>query len=82
MDQSIIDTILRRNKKVDLDKAWETSWTRRISVSTLTYIVMAIFLWVIDVEHYLFGALVPTLGFMISTFKLQFIRTIWEKLQK
>ena len=28
-----LDGIKERNKKVEIDKAWETSWTRRISKS-------------------------------------------------
>ena len=30
--------IKERNKKVELDKAWETSWTRKICIGILTYI--------------------------------------------
>ena len=28
-----IEQIKQRNKKVELDKAWETSWTRKICIS-------------------------------------------------
>ena len=34
-----IEKIKERNKKVELDKAWETSWIRRIGIMILTYIV-------------------------------------------
>lgn len=30
--------IEKRNKKVETDKAWETSWIRRICIMILTYI--------------------------------------------
>ena len=33
-----IEKIKFRNKKVELDKAWETSWNRRICICILTYI--------------------------------------------
>ena len=35
-----IDNIKQRNKRVELDKKWETSWTRRICICILTYIVV------------------------------------------
>ena len=28
-----IESIKKRNKRVELDKAWETSWTRKICIS-------------------------------------------------
>ena len=35
-----IENIKERNKKVELDKSWETSWTRKICIMILTYIVV------------------------------------------
>jgi hypothetical protein len=34
-----------RNRRVDLDKAWETSWTRKIVIAVLTYFVVASYLY-------------------------------------
>ena len=34
-----ISKIKERNKRVELDKKWETSWTRRLCICILTYIV-------------------------------------------
>ena len=34
--------IKERNKRVELDKKWETSWTRKICICILTYIVVII----------------------------------------
>ena len=31
-----IENIKQRNKRVELDKAWETSWTRKICICILT----------------------------------------------
>ena len=42
-----IKKIQERNKRVELDKAWETSWTRRICIMILTYIVVIIYSYVI-----------------------------------
>ena len=38
-----IQEIKERNRKVEKDKAWETSWTRKILVAILTYIVVVLF---------------------------------------
>ena len=38
-----INKIKERNRRVEAEKAWETSWARRISILVLTYIVIAIF---------------------------------------
>ena len=43
-----IEKIKERNKKVELDKAWETSWTRKICICTLTYIVVVIYTYIIN----------------------------------
>ena len=39
--------IKERNKRVELDKKWETSWTRKICIMLLTYIVVIIYSYVI-----------------------------------
>ena len=33
-----INRIEERNKRVELDKSWETSWTRKVCIMILTYI--------------------------------------------
>jgi len=33
-----------RNYRVEGDKAWETSWTRRLGVTLMTYMVVAFYL--------------------------------------
>ena len=42
-----IENIKERNKRVELDKAWETSWTRKICIMILTNIVVIIYFYVI-----------------------------------
>ena len=43
-----IKKIEDRNKRVELDKKWETSWTRKICIMVLTYIVVIIYSYVIE----------------------------------
>ena len=38
-----IKEIKERNKRVELDKKWETSLTRKVCIAILTYIVVVIY---------------------------------------
>ena len=42
-----VKKIEERNKRVELDKSWETSWTRKISIMILTYIIVIIYSYLI-----------------------------------
>ena len=75
-----IESIKQRNKKVELDKAWETSWTRKICIMVLTYIVVIAYSYVISKYDNIFlSSLVPVIGFTLSTLSLKFVRKIWER---
>lgn len=75
-----IEKIKERNKKVELDKAWETSWTRKICIMILTYFVVIIYSYLIKQYNNIFlSSLVPVIGFTLSTLSLKYIRKIWEK---
>lgn len=75
-----IKKIQERNQRVELDKAWETSLTRRISICVLTYIIVVIYSYLIKkVDSILLSSLVPVIGFSLSTLSLKFIRKIWQK---
>ena len=75
-----IDEIEKRNKRVEKDKAWETSLTRKVCIMVLTYIVVIIYSYTIrNTNNILFSSLVPVIGFTLSTLSLQGIRNIWEK---
>lgn len=75
-----IEKIKNRNKKVELDKAWETCWTRRICICILTYIVVLVYSYIIRSYDDIFvSSLVPVIGFTLSTLSLKFIRKTWEK---
>ena len=75
-----IAAIKARNKKVETDKAWETSWTRRICIMILTYIVVVIYSFTISkVQNVWLSSLVPVIGFTLSTLSLGLVRKLWEK---
>lgn len=75
-----IEKIKERNKRVELDKKWETSLTRRILIVILTYIVVVIYSFSIDkINNILLSSLVPVFGFVLSTMSLNGFRKVWEK---
>lgn len=79
LEKEIIQ-IKERNKRVELDKKWETSWTRKICIMILTYIVVIIYSYVIrNIDNIFLSSLVPVIGFTLSTLSLKLVRKIWEK---
>ena len=75
-----IKEIKKRNKRVELDKKWETSITRKICICILTYIVVLVYSYLVSkISNIFFSSLVPVIGFFLSTLSLKFIRKIWEK---
>ncbi len=74
-----IGKIEERNRRVELDKAWETSLSRRGLLITFTYISIGTYMWVIGTEQPWVNAVIPTLGFMLSTLTLPFFKKMWLK---
>ena len=74
-----IENIKQRNKRVELDKAWETSWTRRILIALLTYIVIVIFFYSASLPKPWINSIVPTTGFILSTLSLKWMKKWWVK---
>ena len=74
-----IEALEKRNKRVETDKAWETSRTRRICIMILTYIVVIVYSYIVrKYDNILLSSLVPVIGFTLSTLSLKLIRKIWE----
>lgn len=74
-----IKKIEARNKKVETDKAWETSWTRRFLLILFTYLAIGLYLNAIKIPNPWLNAIVPAVGFLLSTLTLPFFRKLWEK---
>ena len=72
-----IDEIQKRNARVEIDKTWETSITRKITIAILTYGSIVIFLLILHFQRPFLSAIVPTIGFLLSTLSLGFIKKIW-----
>ncbi len=77
-----LQVIEERNIRVDLDKAWETSHTKRILIAIFTYIAIALYLkFIVGINPWI-NAIVPTTGFLLSTLTLPFFKSIWQKYHK
>jgi len=74
-----IEKIEQRNRKVENDKAWETSYARRAILMLFTYLAIGIYLWAINIPEPWLNAIVPTVGFMLSTLTLPFFKKLWLK---
>lgn len=74
-----IKEIKTRNKRVEADKAWETSITRKILIAVLTYFVIVLFFSTANLPNPFVNAIVPTVGFVLSTLSLPIFKKIWIK---
>ena len=77
-----ISRIEERNKRVEGDKAWETSWLRKILIIVLTYIFAVLYLKIADTTNPFLGAVVPCVGFFLSTQTLNIIKKNWLSRRK
>ena len=59
-----IEEIKKRNIRVEKDKAWETSFTRKVCIAILTYIVVVSYTFIIkSIDNVFLSSLVPVIGF-------------------
>ena len=75
--QREINKIQQRNVRVEIDKAWETSWTRRILVAVITYLLIVIFMFVAKLEKPFIGAIIPTVAYLLSMSTLPYFKNRW-----
>ncbi|HSX34705.1 MAG TPA: hypothetical protein VLF62_03630 [Candidatus Saccharimonadales bacterium] len=73
-----IEKIEERNKRVEVDKKWEGSWTRKLVIMFLTYIVVVTYLFVIGNDSPWINAIVPPFGFLLSTLAVGRLRVWWQ----
>lgn len=77
-----INDIENRNKRVEGDKAWETSTLRKVLILILTYIFAVLYLKMADTTNPFLGAVVPCVGFFLSTQTLNIIKKKWLSRKK
>ena len=71
-----------RNQRVELDKAWETSITRRVAIIVVTYCVVAAFLIIIKNDMPFVNAIIPSLGFFLSTLVVSGLKRHWISVRR
>lgn len=74
-----ITKLKERNKKVEANKAWETSFTRKVIIALLTYLVIVLTLFTIQNSEPWINAIIPTFGFLLSTLSLPFLQKLWMR---
>lgn len=72
-----IKTIEERNKKVELDKSWELSYSRRFLLTLFTYLAIGFYLKAINIPKPWLNSIVPAIAFMLSTLTLPFFKKLW-----
>lgn len=73
-----ITLIKERNKRVEKDKVWETSYTRRFLLILFTYLAIGFYLQAIKISNPWLNAIVPAVGFLLSTLTLPFFKKVWS----
>lgn len=68
-----------RNARVETDKAWETSFVRKVILMVFTYLAIGIYLKTIEVHNPWQNAIVPAIAFLLSTLTLPYFKKFWEK---
>jgi len=77
-----VSAIESRNKRVELDKAWETSFARKVIIAVLTYIVLVLFFIFAGLPEPFVNSIVPTAAFVLSTLSLPYFKKIWLQSKK
>jgi len=79
--QSILATrwleIELRNIRVEREKSWEVSWARFLCNSAATYLTMNLVLWTIGVQNPPTHAVVPTVGYVLSSLSIPKFKDWW-----
>lgn len=74
-----VEKIKLRNKRVESDKAWETSTMRTAVIAVQTYVLIFIFMLLLRDAHPFLNAGVATVGYVVSTLTYGALKTWWLK---
>ncbi len=69
--------IEQRNRRVETDKAWESSYTRRGLLIWFNYLAIGLYMSAINVSQPWLNAIVPSIGFLLSTLTLPHFKKWW-----
>lgn len=74
-----VSQIEQRNREKEIDKTWETSLTRKIILIIFTYLAIGFYMSAINIKDPWLSAVIPTIGFLLSTLTLPFFKKLWVK---
>lgn len=74
-----VEKIQKRNARVEADKAWEVSMTRKVLIALLTYIVVVSVFLVAKLPDPFVNALVPSVAFLLSTLTVPVCKKWWVR---
>jgi hypothetical protein len=75
--ESDLQEIKKRNARVEADKAWETSWARKLLIGAMTYVLAGILFTMLNAQNPWLTAIVPALAFVVSTLTIPFFKKWW-----
>ncbi len=77
-----IEKIKARNRRVEADKAWETSKTRAVFITLSIYLLAVLLMLLTGTANPLFNASVPALGYLLSTSTYGILKNWWLEKRK
>ncbi|MBX7137508.1 MAG: hypothetical protein K1X83_05940 [Oligoflexia bacterium] len=80
--EDAIRRIIERNLRVETEKAWETSSYRIGSLAAFTYLLVSLAFWALGNEKFYLNSIVPTIGFILSTWSLPMLKRRWIQKRK
>ena len=72
-----VKEIEQRNQRVEMDKAWETSLTRKMLLIVFTYTSIGLYMQAIGVSQPWLNAVIPSIGILLSTLSLPYFKKVW-----
>lgn len=72
-----IEAIKARNKRVEADKAWETSTTRNVFIAISSFLFIYVVMLLIDADKPFLNALISALSYLLSTFTYGILKSWW-----
>jgi len=78
--EEAIAAVQERNRKVEIQKAWEISLTRRAFIACMTYATAFIYMAFglhEPADQAFLHAFVPAGGYILSTYSLPFLKNRW-----
>lgn len=75
--QQAVAELKQRNERKDFEKRWEVGPARTLLIIALTYGCLFCYMWLVNMEAALLSAVVPTVGYALSTLAFPGARDRW-----